>query len=773
VSPSKRAKASAASGPPTLTPSLEVVALVAAWSDDERRRRGSFTERVFDFAGAIDSGQQLRLLIRTAEADRLAISLSMQGVDVRTSDLRGLENLLGEPDSPVQVVFNDGPRTDWPPDDYESFALRRASYSADTPSRLRPLTPSYDPLGSLRGLCAALLEQGNAGVEVVVGPPSTRGKSPEQLAREAIGPDRLTPETLAETLRSQGTFVQSRVRLSCRDQPTPRLLAELRTLGSPIEISPTDVDRSELLGSRGLAALMRLPVTHAASFPGLPVVPAPFIRAPQTISSAPVDGALRLGSTRDAMGYPIDVRLPIVDFSRHMYVPGQTGAGKSTMLRSLACEVASLDQGLLFVDPHGEAARQLVRELPARRARDVYFIDASDLTAPAPINPFAVSDLLQRDTALANVTAMFYDLFDPHQQGIVGPRWESWFRMAMLTLIAAKGRHASLLDVPRLFLDKDFLQQQRAAVQDQYLIDFWDQEMAQTNAHTRSEVLGWFTSKFTAFRTNAVLREVLGSGRDSLDPSEVMDEGKIVVVSLQKGEIGAPISQMLGYLYLTRYWSAALKRRSARPFVLFVDEAQTFAKGSLPDILAEGRKFGLFAVIANQYLEQLPESLQHALLGNVGTVLGFRMGDRDAEQFAGRLGPEFASEALRRLPNHQAASSMLLDGAVQPAFTLSCDHFERVSHRRTEEMERQADAILKRSQAYFKRAIPSTRRTRQRGRTTGSEVTAAVVQKSTPNGRSRARRPVQASAADQLGSRPPSTSFVEAFRARIADDSDE
>jgi hypothetical protein len=736
--------------------------LVAAWTDEERERRSRFSERIYAFAAHLPAGETLTVRLETRDKPgslRACMVLRTENGDP-SGHFDGLVGLLGEPDSPiVGTVESEVARPT--PSLPHRYSIRRSMFRADTPSRRRPLQPTYEPLTSLRGLCAAMLDQPFVRLEVVVKPIDPNGRSLEDLARDANGPEGMTPELLTSTLRSGGPFVRATVTLACSDEPSPRLLSAIRAIGAPLEIQRLDDSRPtpETLGVRTLAALMRIPVAHEASFPGFPVVPAHFVRAPEQVVSAAAGEGIRLGLARDAKGETLDVLLPVADFSRHVYIPGQTGSGKSTLLRAMACEVAAAGHGILFIDPHGDAAVRLLGDLPASRTRDVHFIDASDLDAPAPINPFAVSDLLQRDTALANVTAMFEDLFDPTQQGIVGPRWESWFRMGMLTLIAAKGRRASLLDVPRLFLDKKYRTAQRASVKEQFLMDFWDQEMAQTNANTLSEVLGWFTSKFTAFRTNAVLRAVLGSGHDMLDPTEVMDSGKIIVVSLQKGEIGAPIAQLLGYLYLTRYWTAALRRSTGKPFALFVDEAQSFSKGALPDILAEGRKFGLYAVIANQYLEQLSEPIQHALLGNVGTVLGFRMGDRDAEQFAGRFGPEFATEALRRLPNHYAACSLLLNGMVQPAFSLEGDHISRLRGRSAKSMERQVASIKRSSQSFFKSSLRTAIKSPKPEVDANPAPAAESITESEPA--------VAAEAIGTTWTHPAAGSFIDALRAKL------
>ncbi|MFC5834883.1 type IV secretory system conjugative DNA transfer family protein [Nonomuraea insulae] len=443
-------------------------------------------------------------------------------------------------------------------------------------------------------------------------------------------------------------------------------------------------------------SLFRFPVARAASFPGFVVEPLQPVRMPAGAAVKLSDTSIRFGRAIGPTGDISNACLAIGDIARHVFVPGQTGSGKSTLLRALACGIADTGDGLLFIDPHGETVRHLLGEIPRKRREDVVFIDAADIEMPAAINPFSVSEALQRDTALENVTAMFHDLFDPHHQGIVGPRWETMFRMGMLTLLATFDTKASLLDVPALFVDDKFLRRCKRYVKDDVVLEYWDKQMAQTSDFHKSEVLGWFSSKFTAFRTNSVLKAVLGSGADALDAREAMDTGRIVLVSLSKGEIGSPICQLLGYVYLARYWSAALRRRSGRPFTLFVDEAQSFSMGSLPAILAEGRKFGLQVIMATQFFEQLSKELVSSVQGNVGNVLSLRVGVEDAERLVGRFGPEFDVPSLRRMQNFMAASSILVHGVVQPAFSIFIDHETHLNSRmRTRTTN--ANAIIRQS----------------------------------------------------------------------------
>ncbi|MGC9667519.1 type IV secretory system conjugative DNA transfer family protein [Planosporangium sp. 12N6] len=702
--------------------------LVSSWSAEQRAARNGFLGRIVHFAAALPFPGSLQVSIgREAKSPTLALRFVVTGPARSLPAIdRRLRSLLSDPASPVVAGRLDDAEVTrlMRATPKRMVEMRRAVFAADRSSRRRTMPLVIHGDRDMLGLCRALVDAEQHEIRLCVSSAVT-SLSDEDLA-EVLGVERRTSTELGMALARHGRPVRCQVLISC---PTagldPLVAAELTSAGDPLELvvvepamMPQAVatwrgDRPEplavnaapgeaILGANDVEGMFRLPVATTGTFPGFDVVPAGQIRAGLSAVRGSASSGLRIGSAIGPGGSPTDIRMSLADLSRHLYIPGQTGAGKSTALRAVATELAAAGHGFLFIDPHGETAAHLLRDLPPERVADTVYVNCADIEHPAPINPFAVTDLLERDTALANVAAMFTDLFDPGQTGIVGPRWETWFRMAMLTLIAAQGRHASLLDVPLMFLDSAYRDACKKTISEDYLLDFWDREMKQTTDYHKSEILGWFTSKFTAFRTNGVLRRILGSGHDVLDPAEIMDSSKIVIVSLDKGKIGAPVSQLLGYVYLTRFWTAALRRRTNKLFGLIVDEAHTFAKGALPDVLAEGRKFGLSAVVANQYLDQFPENIQNALLGNVGTVVAFRLGDRDAQHLGARFQPDFELDALRRLPNFDAACSLLVAGVPTPAFTLKIDHYERMATKPATEGRRQQRAIVSASRTLLR-----------------------------------------------------------------------
>lgn len=722
------------SGP--ATPGFTVDALVASWTRELTLLREGFAARVTNFVAHLPHGSVVQFAMRRQSSSRLSLDILARGIDGAELIADQLGPLLSDRESPVFAPRRDANASselaNTPAQLYEFkrliFAPERSASREGMPLVI-PATPA-----SAEGFCQALLAaHPTYELRITLTPLALTTLDSENYA-ELLGASPPSARCVASTIAERGPLLQVQVllggpagqldallasELSRRAAPvfptpvaSPYVPAGMTVWhgGPPAPLSARARPEDSVVGSRVAAHLLPIPVAKSASYAGFEVMPAGAVRAELGVVESSLGDGIRLGTSVDPAGNLLEVKITTHALPRHVYVPGQTGAGKSTALRAMACEFARSGNGFLFLDPHGETARELLRELPAERVADIVFIDCADPVYPAPINPFAVSDPLQRDAALADTAAMFIDLFDPHQQGIVGPRWEAWYRMAMLTLIAAQGEQASFLDVPLMFIDDVYLHACKQAITEDYLLDFWDKEMRQIQVFHKSEVLAWFNSKFVAFRTNAILRAILGSGHDVLNPVELMDNGRIVVVSLEKGLLGAPVSQLLGYVYLTRFWTAALRRKSRATFGLFVDEAHTFEKGALPDILAEGRKFGLATVLANQYLAQFSSRIRGAILGNVGSVVAFRLGEEDADTLSGRFAPEFEVAGLRRLENFNAACSLLVDGAPAPAFSLYVDHVDRTRTAPKRTGDAQARQIRRQSQTFLKAEKAVSRR---------------------------------------------------------------
>lgn len=270
---------------------------------------------------------------------------------------------------------------------------------------------------------------------------------------------------------------------------------------------------------------------------------------------------------------------------------------------------------------------------------------------------------------------MLYRLYDPGHTGIIGPRYEHWFRNAALTIMSdPKG--SSFIDIPQVFNDNEFAKEKMQHVTDQTVLDFWNKEMAQTSDYHKSEVLGWFVSKFGAFLSNEMMRNIIGQTKSGFNLRDIMDNKKILLVNLSKGKTGELNSQLLGMIFVMKFQAAAMGRADVpedqrEDFALYVDEFQNFATDSFESILSEARKYRLNLILANQFMTQLTDKIREAIIGNVGTIISGRIGTTDAELMVKRFAPVFDAEDLTRLPNYETITSVMINNVPSSPFSMS------------------------------------------------------------------------------------------------------
>jgi hypothetical protein len=369
------------------------------------------------------------------------------------------------------------------------------------------------------------------------------------------------------------------------------------------------------------------------------------------------------------------IRLATNDRRRHSYIIGQTGTGKSGFLENLAYQDMLDGRGFAFIDPHGDSAEKLLGMVPKERVEDVIYFSPGDMENPVGLNLFEFTDKDQRDFLIQETIAMLYRLYDPGHTGIIGPRFESWFRNAALTIMSDPNG-SNFLDVQQVFTDQAFADEKIKYVQDRTVLDFWNKEMAQTSEASKSEMLGWFTSKFGAFLTNEMMRNIIGQNKSGFDMRSIMDGKKILLVNLSKGRLGELNSQLLGMIFVMKFNAAAMSRadipeEQRLDFTLYVDEFQNFATDSFATILSEARKYRLSLVLANQFMTQLTDQIREAILGNIGTVISGRIGVTDAEILQKKYSPTFDAEDLTRLPNFQTIASIMINNVPSAAFSMT------------------------------------------------------------------------------------------------------
>lgn len=375
-------------------------------------------------------------------------------------------------------------------------------------------------------------------------------------------------------------------------------------------------------------------------------------------------------------GVKKNVRLGLSDRQRHMYAVGQTGTGKSTFLENLAMQDMLSGHGFAFIDPHGDVAERLLAMVPKSRAEDVIYFSPADTDYPLGLNLFEYQAEDQKDFLIQEVLNMLYKLYDPQHQGIMGPRYEHLFRNAALTVMADPNG-GTFVDIPKLFRDQQYMQQKLQYVKDQNVLEFWQKEMPQSQrSNDFGEVVSWFVSKFGAFLSNEMMRNIIGQTKSAFDLRDVMDNGKILLVNLSKGRLGELNSKLLGMIFVMKFQAAAMSRASIpekdrRDFALYVDEFQNFSTDSFATIMSEARKYHLNLIVANQFITQLTDEIRDAVFGNMGTIVAFRVGQQDVDILAKYFQPHFGANDLLRVPNHNAIVRTLIGGVPTQPFSMS------------------------------------------------------------------------------------------------------
>lgn len=418
------------------------------------------------------------------------------------------------------------------------------------------------------------------------------------------------------------------------------------------------------------------------------------------------------------------------DRSRHVYIIGQTGAGKSGMLELFALSDVFYDQGYCIIDPHGDFAINNLRFVPEKRIKDVVYFNPADREFPVAFNPLEISDPSRKPNVCSEVIGVLKRMFGDSW----GPRLEHILRYTLLALLDRP--ETTLLDISRMLTDKDFRKETLDYCKDVTVLQFWKHEFGQWNEKQVNESIAPVLNKVGAFTANPIIRNIIGQPKSSFDVRRIMDEGKILVVNLSKGLIGEDNAGILGAFLVTKVQLAAMSRSDIpdvadrRPFYLYVDEFQNFATDSFAVILSEARKYGLNLTVANQYISQMTDSVRDAVFGNVGTTISFRVSADDAPILAKQFEPTFEEQDLLQMNNRNFVISMIINGEKVPAFsatTLSIpqtpkdnfaaiiDSSRRLYSRPRAEVEAEIKETIEQSEKYKKELSDSGRQAGEAG----------------------------------------------------------
>ncbi len=357
------------------------------------------------------------------------------------------------------------------------------------------------------------------------------------------------------------------------------------------------------------------------------------------------------------------------DRSRHVYIIGQTGAGKSGTLELFALSDIFHGQGYAIIDPHGDLAVDNMRFIPGSRLQDVVYFNPADTAFPLGFNPLEISDPSQKSNISSEVIGVLKRMFAESW----GPRLEYILRYTILALLDRPS--TTLLDITRMLTDKKFRKETLEYSNDTVVLQFWNVEFASWTEKFQSEAIAPVLNKVGAFTANPIIRNIIGQPKSTFNIREIMDDGKILIVNLSKGLIGEDNASILGAFMVTKIQLAAMSRsdiekiEDRRPFYLYVDEFQNFATDSFATILSEARKYGLNLTVANQYISQMSDTVRNAVFGNVGTMICFRVSADDAPILGKQFEPQFEPNDLLQMHNRSFVVNMVIQGEKSPAFS--------------------------------------------------------------------------------------------------------
>jgi hypothetical protein len=410
-----------------------------------------------------------------------------------------------------------------------------------------------------------------------------------------------------------------------------------------------------------LASLWHLPHTNVET-PNIVWTSTKTAEPPATLPTAEnsAAGDISLFGATNFRARHIQFGIKRSDRDRHLYILGQTGTGKSGLLRLLTLSDVYNDIGFGVIDPHGDYALDVLRYIPEHRLEQVIYINPADTAYPIAFNPLEVSDPSLKNHISSELVGVLKRMFESW-----GPRLEYILRYTLLALLDYP--EATMLDITRMLTEKSFRQQVVGYIQDPVVKNFWTQEFASWNDKFATEAVAPVLNKVGAFTANPMIRNIIGQPRSSFNLRKIMDEGKILVVNLSRGLVGEDNAAVLGALMVTKIQLAAMSRADLpeggrRPFYLYVDEFQNFATDSFAVILSEARKYGLTLTVANQYVSQMTPEVKDAIFGNVGSLAFFRVGADDATMLGKYVMPQFEAQDLMNLHNRHFVSTLTING---------------------------------------------------------------------------------------------------------------
>ncbi len=368
-----------------------------------------------------------------------------------------------------------------------------------------------------------------------------------------------------------------------------------------------------------------------------------------------------------------------LDRMRHFYEIGQTGTGKSFLMKQMIIQNIQNGDGCCYIDPHGSDIMDVLASVPEHRRKDVIYFDPGHTAMPMGVNfmEFDKERPEQKTFVVNELFSIFMQLFGKKSPESMGPMFEQYFRNStMLVLEGMEYGTATIGDISRILSDKEFRHECLSNSKNPVVNQFWEEVAEKAGGDASLEnIVPYITAKTDLFMANEIMRPIIAQTKSAFNVADIMNNKKILLVNLSKGRIGDINAELLGLIFVSKILQAALSRvdipePERHPFYLYIDEFQNFTTPSIATILSEARKYALSLNLAHQYIKQLDEPIRDAVFGNVGTKCVFRVSQEDAEFLAKEFEPEFTAGDIAGLPNRHAYLSMLVDGSPVAPFDI-------------------------------------------------------------------------------------------------------
>lgn len=426
------------------------------------------------------------------------------------------------------------------------------------------------------------------------------------------------------------------------------------------------------LNLKEIATIFHLPTESNRKNPNLKV-------SRSASSSAPIglpnDGIL-IGSNEHA-GKKQDIFLATEDRMRHLYTIGQTGTGKTTLMKSLIIQDIKNGDGVCMIDPHGSDIQDVLANIPPERFDDVIYFDPANIDRPMALNmlEFDQTKPEQKTFVVNELFGIFQKLYGKVPESM-GPIFEQYFRNATMLVIEDPETGCTLLDVSRVMADKAFRKLKISKCKNPVIVQFWKEIAEKAGGESSLQnIVPYITSKFDVFLANEIMRPVIAQEKSSFNFRDIMDNKKILLVNLSKGRLGDINSSLIGLIIVGKILMAALSRvdgnlKQLAPFYLYIDEFQNVTTDSIATILSEARKYRLSLTIAHQFIAQLEDNIKNAVFGNVGNMAVFRVGADDSEYLKSQFAPTFTASDIMNIDNFNAYVKVLSKGIPQKPFNI-------------------------------------------------------------------------------------------------------